>query len=252
MPADPALSTLLDGGYFVVSYDLPLENAYAVLPVLNGPTSQGEPALSDSRASTYLEHTDSAFLSGTVTPKSETTIKTNDAQSEQPKGMATLDLEEADFEPIDIDRFRMETLKQTVSIAFLLRADYFPSTQLRRIAIRKTKQSVISYVWYSTVAPDLSTVQEPQGWKEVHNGRTAALLFMTWPQGNDIRIWIHSPELRWETVNIGDEFGSDAGEWKRKEGSGEYILEVDDHAVKLIRKESRKRSAGTQGAAPSE
>lgn len=57
MAANTAPSTLLDGGYFVVSYDLPLENAYAILPVLKGPTSQGEPALLESRASTDLERT---------------------------------------------------------------------------------------------------------------------------------------------------------------------------------------------------
>lgn len=53
----PATPTLLDGGFYEISYDLPLENAHAVLPVLKGPTGPGEPALLDSRPSTDSERT---------------------------------------------------------------------------------------------------------------------------------------------------------------------------------------------------
>lgn len=50
-------NTLLDDGFFVASYDLPLENPCAVLPALKGRTSQGEPTLLQTRASTDLERT---------------------------------------------------------------------------------------------------------------------------------------------------------------------------------------------------
>ncbi|KAJ6567782.1 hypothetical protein B0H10DRAFT_1965242 [Mycena sp. CBHHK59/15] len=224
MPA----STLLDGGFYEVSYDLPLENAYAVLPVLKDLTSQGEPALLDSRP-TDSQRSNSAVLSAI-----ETQIPADEAQPEtellsaQPTDRATLNFEDCEFETIDPDDFRRETLTQTVR------------TALRRYGIAKTNRLIVSYVFYSTVAPDLE-VRAPEEWKEVVNQRTPVLLFMVWPQQTDGgKIWLYSPECRWETVKIGDEFSD---EWKRVEmGSGQYVLQIlGADTVKLIQKESFKR-----------
>lgn len=109
----------------------------------------------------------------------------------------------------------------------------------------------MSYVWHSAVAPDLSQVQAPQGWKEIVNNRTPALLFMIWPQElQRTHIWLHSPKLLWEAVEIGDEFVHDEGEWKRNEGPEQcvYVLKVQDCTAKLIRKETDRRYSNTRAS----
>lgn len=118
----------------------------------------------------------------------------------------------------------------------LLRTACFLSTTLRRYTISRTNQVVVSYVWYSTIAPGLE-VRAPEEWKEVAHHCTPVLLFMIWPHQE--QIWLHSPEFRWEKAEIGDEFSS---EWKRVEkASGEYVLVQDSDTVKLIRQDTIRR-----------
>lgn len=65
---------------------------------------------------------------------------------------------------------------------------------------------------------------------------------MTWPQVEDTKIWFYSPELRWESVKVGDEFAldHDTSEWTKD--AGEYSVEVEkNHAVELILKDSKRR-----------
>ncbi|KAJ7736341.1 hypothetical protein DFH07DRAFT_966854 [Mycena maculata] len=232
MPANTVPSTLLDGGYFVVSYDLPLENPYAVLPALQGPENPGDPALLDSRASTDLERNNSASSCMTSTLENGTDEALSEADvsvlSAEPRYTAPTNFEDADFKTIDIDKHRMQALKKIVR------------TEIRHTKIFKMQQVVVSYVWISDERPDISQIQAPQGWKDPKppNNHIPALLFMVWPRPHDSEdnIWLHSPALGWQTVKTGDAFDylTDEGEWRKIEGLGKYQLKVHEGAVKLF------------------
>ncbi|KAJ7656926.1 hypothetical protein DFH06DRAFT_1132137 [Mycena polygramma] len=245
----PATPTLLEGGFYKVSYDLPLDNAYAVLPVLKGPTIR-EPALLQSRPSTNLERTNSAFLT-VITPKTASgetpadgpqpqpenvdeiqsdsdgnETPTDETQPEpqpdcdridlplgQPRGRPALIFEEDELQRVDPDEYRRQHPSQR-------------ATTLQHCGITSTSFSVVSYVWHSNAAPDLE-MQAPEGWREPigMRSRIPVLLFMVWPQEDVITIWLHTPESRWEAATLGDEFSR---EFKRvEEGSGARNGEVD-------------------------
>ncbi|KAJ7621795.1 hypothetical protein DFH06DRAFT_1341116 [Mycena polygramma] len=105
----PATPTLLEGGFYKVSYDLPLDNAYAVLPVLKGPTIR-EPALLQSRPSTNLERTNSAFLT-VITPKTASGETPADGPQPQPETTGETQSENG----TSADETQSETAEETQS-----------------------------------------------------------------------------------------------------------------------------------------
>lgn len=131
----------------------------------------------------------------------------------------------------------------------LLRTDCALRFLIRYYTIRGMNECVASYIWDSTMAPDLSEGQGSLALNEACKDRSPVLLFMIWPQEQDTQIWIYIPEVGWEVVKVGDGFVNNAGRWRReKEGSGEYVLTLGEPAhAKLIKKNTYARSGmGTE------
>ncbi|KAJ7026468.1 hypothetical protein C8F04DRAFT_1190535 [Mycena alexandri] len=232
------VSKLLDDGYFMVSYDLPLENPHAVLPVLQRPSNtNGEPAVLQSRASTIGEHAN-RHLSRSASPSADAmpmSIKTDATEFEESASVSLkFELENAEFESIDVDEFRKQTLKKMIQLNV---PNTLSSAELRRAAIYKTSHVVVSYVWFSKMEPDILEIPAPSNWNATVDDRVAALLFLIWPQEESSQIWLYCGSLgRWESVQIGDEFIKDAAGWKKVESTGEYVLQIKEHVARLHRK----------------
>ena len=142
-----ALPKIISDGSFEVIYELPLENAYAVLPVLKLHSPQ-EPAILENRVSTALEqtkrhlldlqathsqliiysvqicpislprmppHISSFHMLDNVTHHRARSQVVDIAQSanEGSRRRKILDVSEAEFKAIDVDQFRAETFSRT-------------------------------------------------------------------------------------------------------------------------------------------
>ncbi|KAF9019589.1 hypothetical protein BDZ89DRAFT_1139232 [Hymenopellis radicata] len=226
--------SVIDGGSFEVYYDLPLENAYAVLPILKRPSP--DPPLLEVRASTALERTDSL----NVIPANR------HAHHRLGPSKPSVDMVKLRVDPVrpSLDSISAALKAKPQHERVKVVSQHY-TTELRRVQIYGFKQNVVSYVYHSQTRPMVSSLNPPKEWRSVVKDREGALLFLIWQTAENTCVWLYdelvpSVACHWRVIEVGVAFGRERNMW-RKKVDGTHILVLRDNVASLVLKETEQK-----------